>query len=203
MFSVSVSHMAGHVATHQRHDGCFGTVLAPRLSSLLSQVSNRKMKALQPVMPSFSISSPIPVTIGDAEHIVVYGPYRSQRCTGPFPYKPTAGLELYNQNYQTFLASRSRIMNPLYAPKTSDGGNTRADYFSKQRISQKGTGTRMSQLLDILCGTTLNHAEPPEAYAELRELLDKHQVCSVCAALPCKTALLFDIQSIQLHCGHH
>lgn len=141
------------------------------------QVANKKTKSLWPVVPPFSMSPPISIIIGDAEHTIIYGPYQSEKYTGPFPYKHTAGLEFYNQNYQTFLTSRSRIMNPLYAPKLSDSGNTRVDYFSKQKsASQKGANTLMQQLLDTLCGMKLTHAETPEAYTELRELLDKHQV---------------------------
>ena len=157
--------------------------LAQKCDVLPMQISNRKTKPLHPVMPPFVMSPPIAVTIGDAEHIVVYGPYQSDKHSGPFPYKPTAGSEFYNQNYQTYLASRSRIMNPLYAPKTSDSGNTRTDYFAKQKTSQKNAGTLMSQLLDTLCGMSLDIGEAPEAYAELRELLDQHQVRSACATL--------------------
>lgn len=128
-------------------------------------------------MPSFAMSPPIAVTIGAAEHTVVYGPYQTEKHPGPFPYKHTAGSDFYKQNYQTFLATRSRVMNPLYPPKTSDSGGTRTDYMSKNRgTSQKHAGPLMSQLLDTMCGVDLDHAEPPEAYAELRELLDKHQV---------------------------
>ena len=132
-------------------------------------------------MPAFAISPPIAVTIGEAEHTVVYGPYKSDKHPGLFPYKPTAGFDFYKQNYQTYLASRSRIMNPLHPPKTSDSGNTRTDYMSKNKsTSQKNAGTLLLQLLDTMCGVQLDHAEPPEAYAELRELLEEHQVWPAC-----------------------
>ena len=77
------------------------------------QVNKKHIKTLLPVMPDFPMSPPIPVTIGHAEHTVVYGPYKSDQPSGPFPYLEKAGASYYNQNYQTFLASNSRIMNPL------------------------------------------------------------------------------------------
>lgn len=83
------------------------------LAVMILQVNRKKVETLLPVMPEFAMSPPIPVTIGHAEHTVVYGPYKSGQPAGHFPYLEKAGSFCYNQNYQTFLASNSRIMNPL------------------------------------------------------------------------------------------
>lgn len=128
------------------------------------------------------MSPAIPIIIGEAEHTVVYGPYQSDKPSGNFPYKQTAGSDFHNKKYRTYLTSRSRILNPLHPPKAFDRGGAKVAYFQKQRAaSQKGAGTSMQQLLDTLCGLQLSHAETPEAYAELKQLLDKHQV--FCTAL--------------------
>ena len=144
------------------------------------QVNKKQTKDLQPVMPDFAMSPPIAVSIGHAEHTVVYGPYKSDRASGDFPYLEKAGAHYYNQNYQTFLASNSRIMNPLYPPKVSDNGGTRTDYFTKNKaVAQQKSVTLMEQLLSTMCGSELDSYEP-EHFAELQALLAEHQVSTMC-----------------------
>lgn len=108
---------------------------------------------------------------------MVYGPFKSPRhAHSLFPYAPDAGGKFYNQNYQFYLASNSRIMNPLHGPKLSDNGGTKQDYMAKQRTSQKNAGTIMKQLLRTLCCSEGAEAENAEAWEELEELLEEYQV---------------------------
>ena len=144
----------------------------------------RKKITVKPQPPEFEVSPPIQVTIDQAVHTVVYGPYYSpKRKDDLFPYAHDAGSKFYNQNYEFYLASNSRIMNPLHGPKLSDNGGTHTDYMNKQRTSQKGAGTIMRQLLGTLCGEQLD-TQTPESFEELDELLQQYGVCLYSSVLP-------------------
>ena len=98
------------------------------------QVNRRKKIVIKPRAPKFEVSPPLPVKIGQAEHTVVYGPFTSdQHKPSLFPYAAKAGNSFYNEKYDFFLASNSRVMNPLFQPKTSDNRDKRKDYYCKQR----------------------------------------------------------------------
>ena len=146
---------------------------------------------MKPQPPEFEVSPPIKVTIDQAVHTVVYGPYYSpKRKDDLFPYAHDAGSKFYNQNYEFYLASNSRIMNPLHGPKLSDNGGTHTDYMNKQRTSQKGAGTIMRQLLGTLCGEQLD-IQTPESFEELDELLQQYGVYLSSSALPSTLMLRF------------
>lgn len=72
------------------------------------------------------------IKIGQAEHTLVYGPYFSEKHKDSlFPYVPTAGGSFHTKGYNFSLASNSRIINPLYQPKTSDNREVRTEYYAK------------------------------------------------------------------------
>ena len=143
---------------------------------LCLQVGKRKKITIKPKAPKFPVSPQVAVTVGQALHTVVYGPYRSPKHEhGLFPYAHDAGQGFHKQNYQFYLASNSRIMNPVYSPKTSDNGDNRTDYFAKQKVSQKPASSIMNQLLETLCGGDLSD-EVPELYGELQEVLEELRV---------------------------
>ena len=106
----------------------------------------------------------------------MYGPYRSDKHKHSlFPYALKAGNSFYNEGYDFFLASNSRVMNPLYQPKTSDNRDVRKDYFSKQRSqNQKSAVTLQSMLLEEMCGVKLS--DVPEHFEELKDLLNDLRV---------------------------
>lgn len=140
------------------------------------QVNRRKKIVITPRAPKFEVSPRLPVKIGQAEHTVVYGPYRSDKHKHSlFPYALKAGNSFYNEGYDFFLASNSRVMNPLYQPKTSDNRDVRKDYFSKQRSqNQKSAVTLQSMLLEEMCGVKLS--DVPEHFEELKDLLNDLRV---------------------------
>ena len=140
------------------------------------QVNRRKKLVIKPRAPKFEVSPPLPVKIGQAEHTVVYGPYISDKHNlSLFPYAAKAGNSFYNQGYDFFLACNSRVMNPLYQPKTSDNREVRNDYYSKQRSqNQKSGGSLQSILLEEICGVKLS--DVPEHFEELKDLLNDLRV---------------------------
>jgi len=145
---------------------------------LILQVNRRKKITIKPLPPKFPVSPRITVTIGQAQHTVVYGPYFScQHEHSLFPYAHAAGQTFHNQNYGFYLASNSRIMNPLHRPKITDDGGTRVDYFSKQKVSQKPASAIMQKLLATMCGDDLGDGAP-ELYGELEDLLKANRVCN-------------------------
>lgn len=144
------------------------------------QVNRRKKVEIYPRAPKFEVSDPLIVKIGQAEHRLVYGPFKSEKHQHSlFPYAAKAGNTFYNQGYDFFLASNSRVMNPLYQPKTSDNRDARADYFSKQRSqNQKSAVSLQSLQLEEMCGVKLS--DVPEQFEELKDLLNDLRVKISC-----------------------
>ncbi|KAL3135852.1 hypothetical protein ABBQ32_007409 [Trebouxia sp. C0010 RCD-2024] len=132
-------------------------------------VNRRKRIVIEPLAPKFPVSDPMTIKIGQAEHTLVYGPYFSDKHKDSlFPFVPTAGGSFHAKGYGFNLASNSRIINPLYQPKTSDNREVRTEYYAKQRSqNQRSAGARQHVLLEKLCG-----AELPEAPAQFEELKD-------------------------------
>ena len=157
------------------------------------QVNRRKKIIITPRAPQFEVSPRLPVKIGPAEHTVVYGPYRSDRNElSLFPYASKAGNSFYNKGYDFFLASNSRVMNPLYQPKTSDNRDVRKDYYSKQRSqNQKSGGSLQSMLLEEMCGVKLS--DVPEHFEQLKDLLNDLRV----GVLPPQLLVYFLVSAYQ------
>lgn len=86
------------------------------------------------------------------------------------------------KGYDFFLASNSRVMNPLYQPKTSDNREVRADYYSKHRSQNQTSAMALqSQLLEEMCGVQL--PDVPEKFEELKDLLNDLRVSILPPAL--------------------
>ena len=142
------------------------------------QVHRRKKIVITPSPPEFPVSPRITVTVGQAQHTVVYGPYfSSQHEHGLFPYVCTAGLAFHHQQHNFYLASNSRIMNPLHRPKITGDGGTRTEYFATHaKANQKAGSAVMQRLLAKMCGDNLGDGAP-ELYGELEDLLKANRVC--------------------------
>ena len=142
-------------------------------------------------MPDFPVSPPIEITIGNASHRVVYGPYTSchfkttenvitahgcDLASQDIPYNDKDGNHFFKQNFQLYLASNSRVINPLHsAPSMSEYyGTERQDYFGQKRTSQKSAAILSLQLLETLCGAGRQQGMPAQ-YIALKKLLDKYQ----------------------------
>ena len=146
----------------------------------LLQVNRRKKIIVKPLQPKFPVSPRISVTIGQAQHTVVYGPYfSSQHEHSLFPYVHNVGQTFHTKHngFGFYLASNSRIMNPLHRPKITDDGAARTEYFSRQKVSQKPASAIMQKLLAKMCGDDLGDGAP-ELYGELEELLKANRVCN-------------------------
>ena len=146
----------------------------------LLQVNRRKKIIVKPLQPKFPVSPRISVTIGQAQHTVVYGPYfSSQHEHSLFPYVHNAGQTFHTKHngFGFYLASNSRIMNPLHRPKITDDGAARTEYFSRQKVSQKPASAIMQKLLAKMCGDDLGDGAA-ELYRELEELLKANRVCN-------------------------
>ena len=160
------------------------------------QVNRRKRIVIEPLPPKFGVSPPLTVRIGQAEHTLIYGPYFSDKHKHSlFPYIPTAGHSFHTKAYGFALASNSRIINPLYQPKTSDNREVRTDYYATQRSqNQRSAGSKQHLLLERMCGVDL--PEAPEQFEELKYLLNDlrvsvlptccpvYSVCSVAGVHP-------------------
>ncbi|KAL0027478.1 hypothetical protein WJX77_004246 [Trebouxia sp. C0004] len=143
---------------------------------MILNVNRRKRITIQPLPPRFPVSPPITVSIGQAQHTVVYGPYfSSQHEHSLFPYVHNAGQTFHTQTNGFYLASNSRIMNPLHRPKITGDGGTRNEYFSRQKVSQKPASAVMQKLLATMCGDNLGDGAP-ELYTELEDLLKANRV---------------------------
>lgn len=140
------------------------------------QVNRRNKIEIYPRAPKFEVSEPMIVKAGQAKHRLVYGPFKSDKHRHSlFPYAAKAGNTFYNQGYDFFLASNSRVMNPLYQPKTSDNRDARTDYFSKQRSqNQKSAVSLQSMQLEEMCGVKLS--DVPKQFEELKDLLNDLRV---------------------------
>ena len=156
------------------------------------QVKDGVLLSFPPYMPDFAVSPPIEVNIGNASHRVVYGPYKSyhfkkdakdvstahdcELVSEDTPYNDKDGNHFFKQNFQLYLASNSRIINPLHnAPSMSEYyGTERQDYFGQKRTSQKNAAVLSLQLLETLCGGGRQQGMPVQ-YSALKKLLDKYQ----------------------------
>ena len=149
------------------------------LSAYVMQLPRRKKVVIKPQPPKFPVSPQLTVSVGQAQHTVVYGPYTSDKHhLSLVPYSQTAGLSFSSTGYNFYLASNSRIMNSLYRPKTSDNGETREAYYSKQRsTNQKSAAPAQAELLEKLCGVSLD--DIPEQFEELKALLNDYKVISL------------------------
>ncbi|KAL0022094.1 hypothetical protein WJX79_007477 [Trebouxia sp. C0005] len=144
---------------------------------MILNVNRRKKITIQPLPPQFPVSPSITVSIGQAQHTVVYGPYfSSQHEYSLFPYVYTAGQTFHNQKHGFYLASNSRIMNPLHRPKVTGDGGTRNEYFAKHaKVSQKPASALMQKLLARMCGDDLGDGAP-DLYGELEDLLKANRI---------------------------
>lgn len=143
---------------------------------MILNVNRRKKITIQPLASKFPVSPRITVTIGQAQHTVVYGPYISPKHEHSlFPYVYTAGQTFHSQKSGFYLASNSRIMNPLHRPKITDDGRARSEFFSRQKVSQKPASAIMQKLLATMCGEDLGDGAP-ELYGELEDLLKANRV---------------------------
>ncbi|KAL0050238.1 hypothetical protein WJX82_007023 [Trebouxia sp. C0006] len=145
---------------------------------MILNVNRRKKIIVKPLQPKFPVSPRISVTIGQAQHTVVYGPYfSSQHEHSLFPYVHNAGQTFHTKHngFGFYLASNSRIMNPLHRPKITDDGAARTEYFSRQKVSQKPASAIMQKLLAKMCGDDLGDGAA-ELYRELEELLKANRV---------------------------
>ena len=137
-------------------------------------------KICKPYMPSFSISKPIEVEIGDQTHTMVYGPHFSEGhdANSLFPYADNAGYKFFTQNYQTYLVSNSRVLNHN-SPYRPEYDGERTDYFDfVQKTSLKRTSETLKVRFQSVCRGRDNLDEPAK-YVELMDLLDEVKV-SIC-----------------------
>lgn len=135
------------------------------------------VKTCKPYMPSFPISKPIEVEIGDQTHFMVYGPLYSEGydANSLFPYAVKAGSKLFTQNYQTHLVHNSRVLNHN-SPERPQYNSERTDYFDfVQKTSLKKTTDTLKVRFQAMCRGRDN-VEEPAKYAQLMDLLDDMKV---------------------------
>ena len=146
------------------------------------QVQGGVHKPIKPYKPSFAVSPPLKVNVGNATHTVVYGPFQSPKKLHHegVPYNKKDGPHFYNENYRLFLASNSRIMNPLHNPPSMNEyyDSTKQDYFGKKLASGQRSGAQLTtMLLATMCGQDVTPKMPREFIA-LQKLLDKYKASS-------------------------
>lgn len=136
-------------------------------------------KPIAPYKSPFAVSPPLKVSVGNATHTVVYGPFQSldKLEREGVPYNKKDGNRFYNENYRLFLASNSRVMNPLHNPPSMNEyyGSSKQDYFGKKLASGQKAGAQLTaMLLASMCGQGVTSKMPRE-YSALQKLLDKYQ----------------------------
>lgn len=134
------------------------------------QVSESHNVITQASQPQYPVSPPITVSIGQARHLVAYGPYCSLDVAHSFfPYSPGSGQTYHSQNYGFNLANGCPVIHPLSSPEAS--GCSRSDYFSSLQDLKTPAADLYERFLATLSGLGHGHGfdqHAEELYAELQ-----------------------------------